>query len=166
MQTYTDAYFLLVGDGSETERLRLLIKNKKLQNIAIYDAVGQKDYLSMLSEFDIGLLSLDRKFRTANFPGKLLGYIYYAMPVLASINLGNDLQTLLEKGNAGLVSLNGNDEALFNNALKLLHDEALRKEYGKNARVLLDSTFSVKGAARQVMSHFGKGHQPEATMQR
>ena len=63
----------------------------------------------MLREFDVGLISLDRGLKTQNFPGKLLGYLYFAMPVLASINPGNDLRLVLEESGAGLVCENGSD---------------------------------------------------------
>jgi hypothetical protein len=94
LQKEPDAYFLLVGEGSEVPRLRAEIASKGLINIAIHPAVGQREYLSMLSEFDVGLISLDHGLKTQNFPGKMLGYMYYSMPMLASINPGNDLKVI------------------------------------------------------------------------
>lgn len=148
------AFFLLVGDGSEVSRLRAEINELGLTNITIHDAVGQKEYLSMLSEFDVGLLSLDRGLKTQNFPGKLLGYLYHAMPVLASINYGNDLKNIIEDGKAGLVCINGEDEFFEAYARQLVNDEKLRRQLGRNARMLLESSFSVLRAAKQILSHF------------
>lgn len=148
------AFFLLVGDGSEVPRLKSAIASNGLTNIAIHDAVGQREYLSMLSEFDVGLISLDRGLRTQNFPGKMLGYMYHSMPILASINLGNDLKTILEDKQAGLVCINGEDEKFAANARRLLVDRPLRRQVGLNARALLENTFSVSRAARQILAHF------------
>jgi glycosyltransferase involved in cell wall biosynthesis len=155
LQDEPTAYFLIVGDGSEVPRLKAAIAEKGLTNIALHPAVGQREYLSMLSEFDIGLISLDRGFKTQNFPGKMLGYMYYAMPMLASINPGNDLQTILEAREAGLVCINGDDEQFAALARRLLADAGLRDRLGRNARALLESTFSVSGAAGQILAHFG-----------
>jgi glycosyltransferase involved in cell wall biosynthesis len=150
------AYFLLVGNGSEVERLKKIIKGKKLTNISIHEAVDQKQYLAMLSEFDVGLISLDSKLKTQNYPGKMLGYMYYSMPILASINPGNDLKDILEEKQAALVSINGDDARVRINAIKLIRDGNLRRQLGINARLLLENTFSVSRAAKQILAHFEK----------
>ncbi len=148
------AYFLLVGDGSEVPRLKAAISSNNLTNIAIHDAVGQREYLSMLTEFDVGLISLDRGLKTQNFPGKMLSYMYCSMPILASINSGNDLKTILEEQEAGLVCINGEDEKLAANARSLLSNAGLRRQLGNNARALLEDKFSVSKATEQILSHF------------
>lgn len=148
------AHFLLVGEGSEVSRLKSAIASNGLSNITIHGAVEQREYLSMLSEFDVGLISLDRSLRTQNFPGKMLGYMYYSMPILASINRGNDLKDILEDMQAGLVCINGEDEKLAANARRLLEDERLRRQVGRNARSLLENTFSVQRAAGQILTQF------------
>jgi O26-antigen biosynthesis N-acetyl-L-fucosamine transferase len=156
LQNEPNAYFLLVGEGSEVPRLRADIASKGLTNIAIHPAVGQREYLSMLSEFDVGLISLDPGLKTQNFPGKMLGYMYYSMPMLASINPGNDLKVILEEHEAGLVCINKDDETFAAFARRLLADAALRLRMGRNARALLESTFSVSGAAGQILAHFNR----------
>jgi glycosyltransferase involved in cell wall biosynthesis len=156
MKNEPDAYFLFVGDGSEVSRLESIIKKEGLSNISIHPSVDQQTYLSMLDEFDIGLITLDRNLKTFNFPGKMLGYMYHLMPILASINEGNDLKAVLDEPEAGLVSINGNDEDLYNNATKLLRDKSLRERTGRNGRRLLKEMFSVGHAAKQIMSHFNE----------
>lgn len=154
MRDDPSAFFLLVGDGHEVPRLKDAIASRGLANIAIHGAVGQREYLSMLSEFDIGLISLNRGLRTQNFPGKMLGYMYHSMPILASINPGNDLKEILEDRQAGLVCMNGDDALFAAYAQRLARDGDLRSLLGKNARALLESTFSVSNAAEQILSHF------------
>ncbi|MCX5847532.1 MAG: glycosyltransferase family 4 protein [Deltaproteobacteria bacterium] len=150
------AYFLLVGDGSEVPRLRTDIASKGLTNIAIHDAVGQREYLSMLSEFDVGLISLDCGLRTQNFPGKMLGYMYHSMPILASVNPGNDLKEILEGQQSGLVCMNGEDDLFAAYARRLVRDENYRRQLGKNSRTLLENSFSVSRAAGQILAHFSQ----------
>ena len=153
------AFFLIVGDGSEVERLRGLIAEKGLKNIVLLDAVDQFEYLAMLSEFDVGLITLDHKLKTHNFPGKMLGYMSNSMPTLASVNPDNDLTVLFDTIKAGFVCINGEDDKLTEYALLLVQDPELRKELGRNSRRLLETTFSVEQAASQILSHFppGKG---------
>jgi glycosyltransferase involved in cell wall biosynthesis len=147
---HDDIRFLLVGEGSEVPRLRRLLAEKRLYNIQILPAVRPLEYLAMLSEFDIGLLSLDRRLNTHNVPGKLLGYMYWSKPTLASVNPGNDLFEILGSDQAGFCFLNGDDDNLCAAALRLAGDPELRDRMGKNARSLLERLFSVGTAARQI----------------
>lgn len=148
------AYFLLVGDGSEVHRLKRGVQKRKLRNVSIHPAVNQEEYMCMVSECDIGLISLDRRLKTQNFPGKMLGYMYHAKPILASINEGNDLEEVLHAHVAGLVSHNGDDETFYNHAIQLIRDPVLRQRMGKSGRMLLEERFSVSRAASQILSHF------------
>lgn len=154
LASHTHIYFLLVGDGSEVLRLKRSIAARGLRNIQILQAVDQREYLSMLSEFDVGLISLDRRLTTHNVPGKLLGYMYWGIPVLASMNPGNDLFRILEENQAGFCFVNGNDQGLSAAALRLANDPELRVRMGKNSRALLERAFSVEVAAEQIMRHF------------
>jgi O26-antigen biosynthesis N-acetyl-L-fucosamine transferase len=147
-----DICFVFVGSGSEVDRLSRQIELNGLQNVRIFPALEPMQYQGMVSEFDVGLLSLDRRLTTHNVPGKLLGYLYNGLPVLASLNPGNDLFALLEENGAGICILNGDDERLRAGALRLAADKEMRKEMGRGARVLLETTFSVESAAQQILS--------------
>ena len=150
------AHFLLVGDGTEVPRLRALVAKQHLDNVTLHPPVSQEEYLDMLGELDVGLISLDKGLKTQNFPGKMLSYMNLAKPILASLNPGNDLGDLLERNEAGLVSTNGDDDCLEAQARQLLADRDLRERLGRRARVLLEDRFSVKSAANQILSHVGK----------
>jgi glycosyltransferase involved in cell wall biosynthesis len=145
------AHFVLVGAGDEVELVENAIKEHGLTNMTLLPAVSQGEFAKMQAEFDIGLFSLHHDHITHNFPGKLLGYMVQSMPLLGSINPGNDLMPVVEKAGAGMITINGDDEGLLNNALKLLHDDDFRITMGRNAKQLLHDTFSVEAAAKQIL---------------
>ena len=147
-----NAHFVLVGAGDEVELVRNAIEQYDLNNITLLPPVPQDEFKKMLAEFDIGLFSLNRNHTTHNFPGKLLGYMVQEKPILGSINPDNDLQEVIENAEAGLITINGDDEGLLNNALKLLHDSDLRKTLGANAKQLLKDVFSVQEAANIILA--------------
>jgi len=153
MQDETKAHFVLVGAGDEVELVENAIKEQGLTNMTLLPAVSQEEFKQMQAEFDIGLFSLHRGHVTHNFPGKLLGYMVQSMPILGSVNPGNDLKETVEAAGAGLISDNGEDAVLLENALKLLHDEDFRKTMGEKSRQLLSDTFSVEAVARQMLKH-------------
>jgi len=151
-----DIRILLVGEGSEVPRVRKQIETGGLDNLILQPAVDQMTYLGIVREFDVGLITLDRRLRHQNFPGKLFSYFAASKPVLASINPGNDLADILRQHDAGLVCENGEDDTLRDHALRLARDAGLRDRLGRNGRALLRTKFSVSGAARQILGHFPK----------
>jgi glycosyltransferase involved in cell wall biosynthesis len=154
LEEHGNIFFLLVGSGSEAPRLKAEIQKRGLTNMAILPPVPQDEYLRMLGEFDVGLISLDKRLPSNNLTGKLLGYMTCRLPVLASVNPGNDLTTFLHKFQAGISCENGNDECLRAAAIRLAKDHTLREAMGRNSRSLLEKKFSVQAAAAQILSHF------------
>ena len=147
------AHFIFVGKGDEVALIEHAIQANKLTNITHLPAVNQIEYEQMLSEFDVGLFSLHKDHKTHNFPGKLLGYMKQSLPILGSINQGNDLEAVITEAKAGFVSVNGDDEGLLKNALQLIHSAELRTQMGRNAFQLLNDQFSVMTAAQKILSH-------------
>jgi glycosyltransferase involved in cell wall biosynthesis len=152
MRPEPDAHFVLVGAGDEVALVREAIEQQDLLNMTLLPPVTQDVFKNMLSEFDVGLFSLHHDHITHNFPGKLLAYMVQGKPILGSVNPDNDLQELLEKTKAGLVTVNGDDAALLNSALKLLHDKVLRETLSANAKQLLSDVFSVQAAANSILA--------------
>jgi glycosyltransferase involved in cell wall biosynthesis len=150
MQKEVDAHFVLVGAGDEVELVRDAIEKEQLNNMTLLPSVKQDVFKQMLAAFDVGLFTLHKEHSTHNFPGKLLGYMVQELPILGSINEGNDLKEVVEDAHAGLVTVNGEDDTLFENSLKLMN-KTYRKQIGKNARKLLDSTFSVKATVKKIV---------------
>ena len=111
---------------------------------------------SMVSEFDIGMFSLHSWHKTHNFPGKLLGYMAQAVPILGSVNQDNDLIDLIEANEAGLISVNGDDESFFDNAVKLYKNRELRMKIGLAGNTLMQSEFAVTTAATTITEFFAE----------
>ena len=152
MRQEPNAHFVLVGAGDEVELVREAMAQHDLHNMTLLPSVTQDEFKNMLAEFDIGLFSLHHDHTTHNFPGKLLGYMVQEKPILGSVNPDNDLQDVIENAKAGLVTVNGDDAALLNNALSLLHDPVLRATMGANAKQLLSDVFSVQAAANSILA--------------
>jgi glycosyltransferase involved in cell wall biosynthesis len=151
LKSRREAVILLVGEGSEYARVGTAIRVRGLDNVRLLPSVEQDEYLQMLQEFDVGLITLHPSLKSANIPGKLLGYLQCAMPTVASVNSGNDLVQLLQESGAGLVSLNPDDEGFLKNCVALLDDAALRDRMQAAARRLLMEKFHVRAAAEQIL---------------
>lgn len=148
----SNVHFLFVGEGDEVDLVLNEKRKHNLTNITFLPSVDQKTYYEMLNEFDIGLFSLNPAHKTHNFPGKLLGYMAYAKPILGCVNPGNDLQVIINQANAGIVTNSGNEQELLEAADKLIFSEELQIKQGLNGRKLLEEKFSIKNAYDQIMS--------------
>lgn len=150
MLDYPKAHFLFVGAGDEVELIQKAIYKHHLTNTTYLPPVDQNTYHAMLGEFDVGIFSLHKNHQTHNFPGKLLGYMQHALPILGSVNKGNDVIDVLQEADAGFVCVNGEDFRLMSYAIKMLKSEELRRSMGYNSRDLLSSKFSVVSAAKTI----------------
>jgi glycosyltransferase involved in cell wall biosynthesis len=146
-------FLLLVGSGSEVGRVANEIRKQGLPNIAILPSVSQQEYPQLASEFDVGIVTLERRLTTHCCPGKALSYMACGLPILASINPGNDLAALLKEADAGIACENGDDDSLRAAAILLAGNPGLRERLGKNARKMLEAAFSVRTAAAQILNH-------------
>ncbi len=145
--------FLMIGEGRQTERLKNTATSLGLQNVRWQPSLEQVAYHRLLSQCHIGLISLDRRLGVHNFPGRLFSYFAAGLPVLASLNPGNDLAQLLTDSGAGLVVTNGQDQELAEAAKALCNDPDMRRSMGAMGRRLLETRFSVETAADQIMQH-------------
>lgn len=151
MCEYKHAHFLFVGQGDEVALINKLASDWQLENFTYLPSVNQNEFKAILAEIDVGLFSLSAQHTAHNFPGKLLGYMVQSLPILGSVNNGNDLLDLVNSHNAGCITVNGNDEELLTNAIRIYEDCRLRKHLGMNAYNLLKREFAVPTIANNIV---------------
>ena len=151
IRSLDQVHFVIVGSGSEMAHLERDANERGLKNISFLPPVGPAQYLGLVSEFDVGLVSLNSKLEGHNFPGKLFDYMYFGKPILAAINPGNDLRNVLKEHQVGLVCENGEDDRLQTLARMLIDDPSLRQTLGTNSRRLLEEFFAAERAAQQIL---------------
>lgn len=159
MKQYKDAHFLFVGQGDEVDLILDMAKDLKLENFSYLPSVNQSEFRDILSSIDVGLFSLSSKHTSHNFPGKLLGYMVQAIPILGSVNQGNDLLDLVNDNSAGYITINGEDEALLENAISLYYSTDLRRNLGDGGYKLLCAEFSVESAEKSIVSNLEINHE-------
>ncbi|MDR4899192.1 glycosyltransferase family 4 protein, partial [Yersinia kristensenii] len=155
LQHKSEAHFVFLGQGDEVTLIKDMVIRDKINNVTILPSVSQQKFKAILHEVDVGLFSLCRNHKSHNFPGKILGYMANSIPILGSVNKGNDLQEIIQEYNAGFVTINGEDDILYHNALTLLEDALLRKQLGINSNRLLHAKFTVAAAADEIINNQG-----------
>ncbi|MEZ9296886.1 glycosyltransferase family 4 protein [Vibrio splendidus] len=156
MQCFDKAHFLFLGQGDEVKLVNDLTKEWDLTNCSYLPSVSQDEFKDILAQVDVGLFSLSAQHSAHNFPGKLLGYMVQSLPILGSVNKGNDLMDLVNANHAGLISVNGDDGVFFENASKLQSDVELRKSIGDSGYQLLKKEFAVGNIARSIVESLNR----------
>lgn len=144
-------HFLIIGQGDEVDLVKGYIKNESLKSVTFLSSVSQEEFRYILRQVDVGLFSLAYTHQAHNFPGKLLGYMLESIPILGSVNPGNDLLDVISKAGAGMVYVNGEDDSLCDAAVKLASSVELRERIGGKANDLLHGSFSVESAAGTIV---------------
>ncbi|WP_104401031.1 glycosyltransferase family 4 protein [Vibrio penaeicida] len=157
MKPCTEAHFLFIGQGDEVSLVHGMKEAEELDNVTILPSISQSQYKQVLTQVDIGLFSLAKTHKAHNFPGKLLGYMVQSLPILGSVNQGNDLIRFIRDTGAGFTFVNGEDEDLLEAARTLLNDPTSRQKMGDKAYSVLKQHFSVNSAAEKLITTISKG---------
>lgn len=96
-----DAYFLVVGDGTEYGKLEAFVNEDKPANMKLLKRLPKEDYDRLVAACDVGLIFLDHRFTIPNFPSRLLGYMQAGLPVLACTDSNTDIGKVITEGGFG-----------------------------------------------------------------
>ncbi len=153
------AFFLIVGSGTEYERLDRTMKGLKTQNMALFPYMPRNDFDLLLGSSNVGMIFLDPRFTIPNFPSRLLAYMEHTLPILAATDSNTDVGKVITEGGFGFWCESG-DLDTFNSYIdKLCEDEELRSSMGERSHQCLLEKYTVSKAAETILSHFSKGDQ-------
>lgn len=111
-----DVVFLIVGRGSKKDVLEDIAKKDNLTNIRFLNYLPREDYEQILELADLGLISIDEKYKVPTCPSKIIGYMALAKPVLAMFNEGSDYgEYYIDQTGCGLYSVDLNHKKMFEN---------------------------------------------------
>lgn len=87
----SEAFFLIVGDGTEYQKLEAFFEAEKPANMKLMKRLPKEDYDAMVAACDVGLIFLDHRFTIPNFPSRLLSYLQAGLPVLCCTDPNTDI---------------------------------------------------------------------------
>jgi glycosyltransferase involved in cell wall biosynthesis len=147
-----DIGFLFVGRGSDAQRLRADAKQRGLENVVFFDEIDPDEIAGLYAQCHVGLVALDSRHKTHNIPGKFLSYMQAGLPVLASINPGNDLVDLISSEQVGRVCTDTSAESMETSALALIEAIGLDARLKDRCHALAARLFSPEAAVKQIVS--------------
>lgn len=157
----SDIGFLFVGRGSDARKLSAIAEARGLENVLFREEIDPDEIPGLYAQCHIGLVALDPRHKSHNIPGKFLTYMQSGLPVLASINAGNDLAEIICREDVGRVSEDGSVGTLERLALELVDGLDKDAEAPRRCRLLYARLFTPDVAVRQITAALR--HDPEGT---
>lgn len=96
-----DAYFLMIGDGTEYSKLEQYSKEFNQENFKLLRRLPTEEFERVIASCDVGLIFLDYRFTIPNFPSRLLSYMQAELPVLACTDTASDIGKVIVDGGFG-----------------------------------------------------------------
>lgn len=151
-RSHSDVGFLFVGRGSAVAKLKEMAEASKLNNVIFFDEIDPDEIPDLYAQCSVGIVSLDPRHKSHNIPGKFLTYMQCSLPVLANVNAGNDIASLIRNEQVGQVCETNNIEDLVMLVELLLAQIETDTALASRCQKLFQRDFSVDKATRQIVT--------------
>lgn len=149
-----EAYFLIVGDGTEYHLLSDYVEKEKPKHVKLMKRLPKEDYDTMVGACDIGLIFLDHRFTIPNFPSRLLAYMQAKLPVLAVTDPNTDIGKVITVGGFGWWC-ESNDADKVMKAVEMVGSQNLRQLKEEAYNYLLEK-YSTEQSYKTIRGAYGK----------
>lgn len=143
-----NAFFLVVGDGTEYGKLDAFVRTENPENIRLMRRLPKEDYDTMVAACDVGMIFLDHRFTIPNFPSRLLSYMQAKIPVLACTDPNTDIGKVITEGGFGWW-WESNDTAAFSAVVEKIETEDIA-QMGQAEMQYLKENYSVEDAYKTI----------------
>jgi glycosyltransferase involved in cell wall biosynthesis len=145
-----EAFFVIVGDGSEYGKLEEYVKSANQSNLRLMQRLPKEDYDTLVGACDVGLIFLDHRFTIPNFPSRLLGYMQAKLPVLACTDPNTDIGKVIVDGGFGWWVESNDSIRFYETVQKIIKSDCTL--LGQKAFSELCNRFTVKSEYNTIMA--------------
>jgi glycosyltransferase involved in cell wall biosynthesis len=139
--------FVLVGNGSEKNRLIELAKTRRLENVFFLEPIPKRQLPILLKSMDVLYLGWRHNpvYQFGISPNKLMDYMMAAKPIVHSVKAGNDY---VHEASCGISVQPESPEAIVDALIKISKmDEHQRNEMGNKGKEFVTQRFSYEKLA-------------------
>jgi glycosyltransferase involved in cell wall biosynthesis len=142
LKEHDNILFILAGEGSSKSDLQNVIGARDITNVLLRPVMTKDRYIRFLCASDICLIALSSDTPLQTVPGKLADVMACGRPIIAVVNQRGDAASIIRESGCGFCVDQGDTAAFSQSVLRLLRDDALRREMGENARLFAERHFS------------------------
>lgn len=150
LQHLNDLCFLIVGDGSEKQKLIDKASKNNLNNVVFKDFISREEYGDLLKACDVGLVSLSSKNKTPVVPGKILGYMAAGLPVVAFLNQESDGHSVLKNAACGYSVISDDLSQIVSVITHTYENKHQCKSLGESGLMYVKNNFSKESCVSEM----------------
>lgn len=154
-QQRKDCYFVIIGSGTEFERIKFWFEHKKPFNAQLIKGLPKKEYDLLVNCCDVGLIFLDSRFTIPNYPSRLLSYLENKLPIIAATDINTDIGRIAEANGYGFWCESVNVDE-FNHCLEAFLDKNVVNRMGIAGFEYLKDNYQVSLSYERIMSHISE----------
>lgn len=129
-----DIQFVLFGNGSEEENIRCLIEEKQLTNVQLFPLQSAERVSEVYSLGDASIISCKPSTGSVGMPSKTWTIMATGTPIIASFDLGGEMERTINDAKCGVCVEAANVEALVEAIMKLKGNPETNRNMGQSAR--------------------------------
>lgn len=130
---YEDIHFVIIGNGSEEENIKR--KKQGLNNVSIFPLQSQNRVSEVYSLGNVSIVSCRPGTGGSGMPSKTWTIMATGTPIIASFDLGGEMEKIITDAKCGYCVQAGNAEKLAETILNMKIDTENVKIMGINARI-------------------------------
>lgn len=147
-----DCYFLIIGNGTEYEKIERWIKNgEKKTAVKLMQRMERSDYDMMVRSSDVGLIFLDNRFTIPNYPSRLLNYLENRLPIICATDVNSDIGPIAEENGYGYWCESKKPEDFVELVEKMLNAD--RKAMGERGFKFLQDNYLIEHTYQAIIKH-------------
>ena len=150
LQHINDLCFLIVGDGSEKQKLIDKVSKNNLNNVIFKDFISREEYGDLLKACDVGLVSLSSKNKTPVVPGKILGYMAAGLPVAAFLNKESDGHEMIKNAKCGYSVVSDDLSQIVSVITRAYENKHHCKSLGESGLAYVKNNFSKESCVSEM----------------
>lgn len=148
-----DCNFKIIGSGFTKNLINLNLNSLARKKIEIYESLEPNIYDKEIKKSSYGIVSLDDRIESVNFPGRMLNYIKLGLPIILLTNKVNELTKFIIKNKIGVVIGKKTNMKKKLNELKKIKKKFLLNNYNQK---VLSKYFNVDSTRIEIIKNFEK----------
>ena len=148
-----DNNFKIIGTGLTKNLINSHLDTSVVNKIKIYDTLEPNIYDKEVQKSLFGVVSLDDRIESVNFPGRMLNYLKLGLPIVLLTNKVNELTKFITKNKIGVVI---GEKTNISKKLKILNK--IKKNFiinNYNNKIIL-KYFNVDKTTNEIIKNFEK----------
>lgn len=132
LKDHLDIQFVIFGNGCEEESIKKL--GADLSNLSFFDLQSIERVSEVYSMGDVAIIPCKPGTGGSGMPSKTWTIMATGTPIIASFDLGGEMEQMMREADCGFCTEAGNAEKLSDAILKLYDDFELKEKKGLDAR--------------------------------